>query len=96
MSAFALEEFWTRYENVKPHFAAFNVEKLTDNTLKTVIVRMFNETVNADDIWWWLNRYCTVKGQATVELDNLLKQYVNLDLLIYHNSMHVVIECVIV
>lgn len=64
-SAFALEEFWTRYENVKPQFAAFNVEKLTDNTLKTVIVRMFNETVNADDIWWWLNRYCTVKGQAT-------------------------------
>lgn len=64
-SAFVLKEFWTRYENVKSQFSAFIVEKLTDNALKTVIVRMFNETVNADDIWWWLGRYCTVKGQAT-------------------------------
>lgn len=59
-----LKEFWTRYENVKSQFVAFNVEKLTDNTLKTVIVRMFNETVNAEDVCIWLGRYCTVKGQA--------------------------------
>ena len=64
-SAVLLRDFWTRFENVKPQFSAFNVEKLTDNALKTVIVRMFNETVNADDICLWLGRYCTVKGQAT-------------------------------
>lgn len=64
-TAVLLREFWIRFENVKPQFAVFNVEKLTDNTLKTVIVRMFNETVNADDICLWLGRYCTVKGQAT-------------------------------
>lgn len=64
-SAVLLCEFWKRFEEVKTQFSAFNVEKLTDNALKTVIVRMFNETVNADDISWWLGRYCTVKGQAT-------------------------------
>ena len=64
-SAALLREFWTRFENVKPQFSAFSVEKLTDNALKTVIVRMFNETVNADDICLWLGRFCTVKGQAT-------------------------------
>lgn len=64
-SAVLFREFWTRLENVKPQFAAFVVEKLTDNAFKTVIVRMFNETVNADDICLWLGRYCTVKGQAT-------------------------------
>lgn len=64
-TATLLRDFWTRFENVKPQFSAFNVEKLTDNASKTVIVRMFNETVNADDICLWLGRYCTVKGQAT-------------------------------
>lgn len=64
-SAAVLREFWTRFESVKPQFSAFVVEKLTDNALKTVIVRMFNETVNAEDICIWLGRYCTVKGQAT-------------------------------
>uniref|UniRef100_A0A669CR27 CCHC-type domain-containing protein n=1 Tax=Oreochromis niloticus TaxID=8128 RepID=A0A669CR27_ORENI len=63
-SSALLKDFWIRYENVKPQFEAFNIEKLTDNTLKTVIVRMFNETVNAEDICLWLGRYCTVKGQA--------------------------------
>ncbi len=64
-SAVVLREFWTRFENVKHQLSAFNVEKLTDNASKMVIVRMFNETVNADDICLWLGRYCTVKGQAT-------------------------------
>ncbi|XP_014835305.1 PREDICTED: zinc finger CCHC domain-containing protein 3, partial [Poecilia mexicana] len=59
-----LREFWTRYENVKTQFSVFDVEKLTDNSLKTVIVTMFNETVSAEDICMWLGRYCTVKGQA--------------------------------
>lgn len=58
-----LEEFWRRFENLRPQFEIFNVEKLTDNTMKTVIVKMFNETVNAQDICVWLGRYCTVKGQ---------------------------------
>lgn len=64
-TASALREFWTRFENVKPQFSVFAVEKLTDNASKMVIVKMFNETVNADDICLWLGRYCTVKGQAT-------------------------------
>ncbi len=64
-SAAHLNEFWKRFENVKTQFSAFNVEKLTDNSLKVVIVRMFNEMVNAEDICMWLGRYCTVKGQAT-------------------------------
>lgn len=63
-SAVLLEKFWIRFENVKPQFSALKVEKLTDNAMKTVIVRMFNEIVNADDICLWLGRYCTVKGQA--------------------------------
>lgn len=64
-SAFVLREFWTRFEDAKTQFSAFKVEKLTDNANKTVIVRMFNETVNAEDISVWLGRYCTVRGQAT-------------------------------
>ncbi|KAK7893053.1 hypothetical protein WMY93_022205 [Mugilogobius chulae] len=51
-SVLLLKEFWTRFERVKAQFSAFTVENLTDNSLKHVIVRMFNETI------------CTVKGQA--------------------------------
>lgn len=65
VSAATLVDFWNRFENVKTQFSAFTVEKLTDNSQKVVIVRMFNETVNAEDICIWLGRYCTVKGQAT-------------------------------
>lgn len=64
-AATTLNEFWTRFENVKDQFSAFEVERLNDNAFKTVIVRMFNETVNADDICLWLGRYCTVRAQAT-------------------------------
>ena len=65
VSAATLIEFWNRFEKAKTQFSAFTVEKLTDNSQKVVIVRMFNETVNAEDICMWLGRYCTVKGQAT-------------------------------
>lgn len=64
-SAVLLREFWTRFENVESHLSAFTVEKKTDNIHKTGIVRIFNETVNAEDICGWLARYCTVKGKAT-------------------------------
>lgn len=64
-SAILLRDFWTHFEHVKTQFYAFSVEKLTDYTYKMVIVRMFNETVNADDICLWLGRYCIVKGQTT-------------------------------
>ena len=60
-----LSDFWKKYENVKSQFSAFTVEKLTDNSQKVVIVRMFNEMVNAEDICMWLGRFCLVKGQAT-------------------------------
>ena len=64
-AATTLKEFWTRYDTVKDQFSAFEVERLNDDSIKTVIVRMFNETVNADDICIWLARYCTVRAQAT-------------------------------
>ncbi len=65
VSAATLIEFWNRFEKVKTQFSAFTVEKLTDNSQKVVIVRMFSETVNFEDICMWLGRFCTVKGQAT-------------------------------
>ncbi|KAK0130559.1 hypothetical protein N1851_035206 [Merluccius polli] len=57
--------FGQEFEPVKDQFSAFEVERLNDNAMKTVIVRLFNETVNADDICLWLGRYCTVRAQAT-------------------------------
>ena len=63
-NASLLKMFWDRFEDRRTQFAMFTTEKLTDNTTKMVIVRMFNEMVNVDDIYVWLGRYCTVKGPA--------------------------------
>lgn len=63
-NASILKDFWNRYENAKTQLPIFTVENLCDNSLKTIIVRIFNETVSPEDICSWLGRYCTVKGQA--------------------------------
>lgn len=68
-NAALLTNFWHKFENVKTHLSMFKVEKLTDNTHKVVIVKMFNETVNGEDICMWLGRFCTVKSQAMKVLD---------------------------
>ncbi|XP_061119290.1 tol-Pal system protein TolA-like [Conger conger] len=53
-----LASFWAKYETVKERLDMFNVERLTDDSLKVAIVRMFNETVEESDIVTWLSRYC--------------------------------------
>ena len=62
-SAVALNQFGSRLEAcIEQITGMFQVDRLSDNAMKVVIVRMFNETVSPDDITVWLNRYCTVKG----------------------------------
>ena len=68
-SALLFRSFWLRFEEVKAQFSMFTVEKLSDNSHRVVIVRMFNETVTGEDICTWLARFCTVKGQPVKVVD---------------------------
>ncbi|KAL7846024.1 hypothetical protein AOLI_G00242160 [Acnodon oligacanthus] len=67
--AFHARSFWLRYEEVNAQFSMFTVEKLSDNSHRVVIVRMFNETVTEEDVCTWLARFCTVKGQPVKVVD---------------------------
>ncbi|KAJ8362406.1 hypothetical protein AAFF_G00375960 [Aldrovandia affinis] len=47
----------------------FELERLTDDLVKVVILRMFNEMVDERDLVTWLARYCGVRGSPTKVLD---------------------------
>ena len=64
-----LNSFWQKYEKVADKLAMFNLDKLTDDSIKTAIVRMYNETVEQADITTWLSRFCEVRGPARKVFD---------------------------
>ncbi|KAJ8355140.1 hypothetical protein AAFF_G00091400 [Aldrovandia affinis] len=64
-----LAEFWTAFEKEKDRFGMFELERLTDDLVKVVILRMFNEMVDERDLVTWLARYCGVRGSPTKVLD---------------------------
>ena len=55
-----MAKFWINYANVKDQLNGLHLEELNDATEKVVTVRMFNETVNVEDIKKWLGRFCNV------------------------------------
>ena len=56
-----LNSFCQKYEKVADKLGMFTLDKLTDESIKTVIVRMYNETVEQSDIITWLSRFCEVR-----------------------------------
>ncbi|KAJ8361958.1 hypothetical protein AAFF_G00409130 [Aldrovandia affinis] len=64
-----LAGFWSAFEEVKDQFAMFETERLTDDLVKVVILRMYNEMVDERDLVTWLARYCGVRGSPTKVLD---------------------------
>ena len=64
-----LRVFWEKFEGVKDKFGLFNVERLTDESVKVVFVRMYNELVSAWDVERWLERFCVVRSFASKVLD---------------------------
>ena len=64
-----LRDFWCRFETLKEKFEMFEVEKLSDESLKVVIVKMYNELVNGSDIETWLGRYCWVRASPSKVID---------------------------
>lgn len=59
-----LASFWNKFETVRESFSMFEVEKLTDDSLKHAVLRMYNETVESEDLLKWLGHYCVVIGSA--------------------------------
>lgn len=47
----------------------FSLERLTDDSVKVTIVRMFNETVNEWDLTTWLGRFCSVRAKPEKVFD---------------------------
>ncbi|XP_070299859.1 zinc finger CCHC domain-containing protein 3-like [Salvelinus sp. IW2-2015] len=61
-----LREFWGKLQNALNTqgslTAMFEVTKLIDNSIKTVIFCMYNDTVQPEECAVWLGRYCNVRG----------------------------------
>lgn len=61
--AIALAQFWKEKERLRGNevMNQFDIEALTDNSVRTVVIKMYNEMVAEQDIQTWLERYCIVK-----------------------------------